>query len=270
LFSLLFRAESQAQSGFEKQYKFADSLYSDGNYFDAVTEFKRLHFFDYDGRYNYEANYKIALSYKAGAFFENAIKYFSFAKKHTKEKEKIWECEIQIIRCNILRKKNEQTQQLINDLQKKNIFRKNKNELDYWRGWSFMLGDKWDSAYVYFSRTEEGKELARYSKTVIDEKYSVTFAKVISYFLPGAGQIYTGNYVSGLISLGWNALFGYFTINAFVSDRIFDGLVVGSLLWLRFYRGNVHNAEKYAVEKNISIANNMLEYIQNNYKGRKP
>ncbi|NOX18577.1 MAG: hypothetical protein GXO87_09900, partial [Chlorobi bacterium] len=191
-------------------------------------------------------------------------------KNNSDKKEKIWECEIQIIRCNILRKKTEQTLQMIRELEKEELTNEKKAELNYWRGWSFMLADKWDSAYVYFSLTDEGKELAEFSKIVIDEKYSVTFAKVISYFLPGAGQIYTGNYVSGLLSLGWNALFGYFTINAFVSDRVFDGIVVGSLLWLRFYRGNIQNAEKFAVEKNILIANNILDYIQNNYKGRKP
>jgi TM2 domain-containing membrane protein YozV len=263
-------SESKAQSGLERQYNFADSLFSSGNYFDAVTEFKRLLFFDEQNKYAFDANYKIALSYKAGAYFENAIKYFTLAKNNSNEKEKIWESEIQIIRCNILRKKNEQTLKMIRELEKGNLTDEKNAELNYWRGWSFMLADKWDSAYVYFSLTDEGKELTEFSKTVIDEKYSVTFAKVISYFLPGAGQIYAGRYVSGLLSLGWNALFGYFTINAFVSDRIFDGIAVGALLWLRFYRGNIQNAEKFAVENNVEIANNMLEFIQNNYKGRKP
>ena len=262
--------ESKAQSGLEKQYEFADSLFASENFFDAVTEFKRLMFFDKQNQYAFEANFKIALSYKAGAYFKNAIKYFTLAKDNSNEKEKVWESEIQIIRCNILRKKQEQTLRMIRKLENEELPEEKKAELNYWRGWSFMLANNWDSAYVYFALTDEGKELAELAKTVIDEKYSVTFAKVISYFLPGAGQIYTGHYVSGLLSLGWNALFGYFTINAFVSDRIFDGLAVGALLWLRFYRGNLQNAEKFALEKNIGIANEMLEFIQNNYKGRKP
>jgi hypothetical protein len=105
---------------------------------------------------------------------------------------------------------------------------------------------------------------------VINDKYSVNFAKIISYILPGAGQIYTGNYVSGLLSLSWNILLGYFTINAFMEDRAFDGVVIGSLLWLRFYRGNIQNAVDFAVEKNSEISNRALEKIQKDFKGIKP
>jgi hypothetical protein len=88
--------------------------------------------------------------------------------------------------------------------------------------------------------------------------------------VPGAGQIYTGNYLSGILSLGWNILWGYTTITAFQANRIFDGIMVGDLLWLRFYNGNNQNAEKFAIEKNLEISNNALIYLQNVYTGEKP
>ena len=92
----------------------------------------------------------------------------------------------------------------------------------------------------------------------------------MSVFLPGSGQFYTGNYLSGLLSLGWCALWGYVSVNAFVEQRVFDGLAVANFLWFRFYRGNLENAEKFAVEKNIQISNESLKFLQNNYKGEKP
>jgi hypothetical protein len=55
-----------------------------------------------------------------------------------------------------------------------------------------------------------------------------------------------------------------------VEDRIFDGLAVTNLLWFRFYRGNLQNAEKFAVEKNLQITNKSLSYLQYSYKGLKP
>ena len=76
--------------------------------------------------------------------------------------------------------------------------------------------------------------------------------------------------MSGVLSLGWNALFGYLTVQAFSADRVFDGIVVGSMLWLRFYNGNLTNAEKFAVEKNSVLNNETLEYLQKNYQGLKP
>ena len=103
-----------------------------------------------------------------------------------------------------------------------------------------------------------------------EELYSVSFAKTISYIIPGAGQIYTGEYISGLLSLGWNVLWGYLTIRSFIDERIFDGIVIANFLWLRFYRGNFQNAEKFAEEKNLIISNKGLEYLQYEYSGRKP
>jgi hypothetical protein len=76
--------------------------------------------------------------------------------------------------------------------------------------------------------------------------------------------------LSGTLSLGWNILFGYLTINAIVEDRIFDALIIGNFLWLRFYSGNIQNAEKFAVQKNLQISNKALEYLENQYKGEKP
>ena len=90
------------------------------------------------------------------------------------------------------------------------------------------------------------------------------------HIIPGAGQFYTGHYFSGLLSLGWNALWGYLTVKAFIDERVFDGLIIGNFLWLRFYVGNIQNAEKFANEANIKIANKALSYLQDQYKGEKP
>ena len=88
--------------------------------------------------------------------------------------------------------------------------------------------------------------------------------------MPGSGAIYCGKFLSGLMSLGWNFLAGFWTINSFVEDRIFDGVVIAELVWLRFYRGAIQNAEEFAVEKNLEVANKSLRYLQNEYKGIKP
>ena len=100
--------------------------------------------------------------------------------------------------------------------------------------------------------------------------YNVTLAKILSIFIPGTGQFYTGEYISGLISLGWNLLWGFLTVNAFVDDRIFDGVMIGSLLWWRFYTGNLQNAEKFALEKNLNITNDALRYLKKDFSGPKP
>lgn len=256
-----------AQSSIERQYEHADGLFENKLYFDSITEFKRLLFFDNENKYVYEANYKIGEAYKHGAFFDNAIKYFTTAKMNTESTDQIFQAEIQIVRCNILRKTTDRALELLNELENNNDFRSYRKEINYWKGWTYIFEDEWEKAANIF--TDE-PELQQLCKQVAEDKYSVTFASVISYILPGAGQIYTGNYFSGFMSLAWNVLWGYLTIDAFIEDRAFDGIATGSLLWLRFYRGNVQNAEKHAEIENVKIANKALLHLQYNYKGIKP
>jgi TM2 domain-containing membrane protein YozV len=106
--------------------------------------------------------------------------------------------------------------------------------------------------------------------SVIEKKYSVLFAKLSSFIIPGSGQFYTGNYLSGLMSLGWNVLWGYLTINAFVSDKAIEGILIGGLLWARFYKGNFQNAEQFALQKNNEISNSAYKYLAKKYIGEKP
>lgn len=260
----------QASENLIDQLHRADKLFSEEQYYDTITEYKRLQFFDDKNEYSFESNYKIGVAYKKGGYYENAIRYLTKAKLDAVNDEEEIETQFQIIRTNILRSTFERSFQLLDELEKNSNEEKYRNEINYWRGWTFMLADKWDSAATHFSKISGDHELKKLCKQVENEKYSVTFARVISYILPGAGQFYTGNYISGFISLAWNVLWGYLTVDAFIADRAFDGAAIGSLLWLRFYRGNIQNAGKLAENENIKIANEAFLYLMENYKGEKP
>ncbi len=259
-----------AQNNIEQQYKIAESLFKAELYFDAITEYKRLLLFDEQKKFESEANYKIALSYKMGSKYDEAIQYFIKAEKSTSPQDQKFVIQTQIVRTNILRRTTDRAFELLSRLETDPVNMGKIEEITYWRGWAYIFRDDFENAAIQFGKINEGIELKKICLQAHSDKYSVTFAKVISYILPGAGQIYTGEIISGLISLGWNALFGFLTLNAFIENRIFDGILIGDLLFLRFYTGNVQNAGKFATEKNLEITNKTLRYIQNNYRGIKP
>ncbi len=259
-----------AQDALSRQLEHANNMFESELYFDAITEFKRLLFFDKFDVYEYDVNYKIALSYKYGGKFDQSIVYFKKAEQSSRSDDEVYNAKVQIIRANILRRTTDNALQLLEDVNNDSRFFNKRDEINYWRGWAYMLSDNWEEAANSFSLISYDHPLRALAVKVDDDKYSVTFAKVISYILPGFGQFYTGHYLSGLMSLGWNAMLGYFTINAFVEDRVFDGIFIGNLLWLRFYRGNVQNAEKFAEQENVRIANQALRYLKNNYVGDRP
>lgn len=268
--SILLISYNLIGQNLEKQFQLANSLFGQENYFDAVTEYKRLLFFDKSNKFDYKSYFNIGLSYKYGAKYDNAIKHFRLSELVAKVDTQKVESQLQIVRVNILRRTTDEAISLLNELQINPGSGIDSNTISYWRGWSFIMADEWETAAEEFNKIDIEHPLKKLCLEIEGDKYSVTFATLISYILPGSGQIYTGNYVSGFLSLGWNVLWGYLTINAFITDRVFEGLLMGGLLWARFYRGNIQNAEKLAIEENIKISNKGYRYLKNNYRGIKP
>jgi hypothetical protein len=267
LMILIHAFHLSAQNTFDEQFNYAKKLYNKENYFDAVTEFKRLLFFDEIGKYSYEANKLIGISYKQGVKFSDAIHYFSLAEINASTDEEIFESRIELVKVNILRRTTNKALAVLDELKNDDRFKNKIDEINYWTGWTYIFADKWEEAALSF--TTVNPELEAFCDSVDSDFYNVTLAKTLS-IIPGAGQLYTGEYISGLISVGWNILWGYLTISAFNEDRIFDGVMIGTLLWWRFYSGNLHNAEKFAIQKNLKKTNEALRYLQNNYFGKKP
>lgn len=267
---LVFFSNIFAQNVLENQYGYAMELFNQEKYFDAITEFKRLQFFDKQNQYEFITNYYIGLSYKNGGKFDDALKYFTLAEIKSENVDELYLAKIFQVRTNILRRTTSQAFKILDQLEKDSRFVINKKEIEYWRGWAFIFADDWKNAFDTFSKNKLDSTLAKLCKSVTDNEYSVNFAKYSSYLIPGFGQFYTGEYLSGLLSLGWNILFGYLTINSFVEDRIFDGFIIGNFLWLRFYTGNIQNSEKFAIQKNLLNTNKALNFLQNSYSGLKP
>ena len=270
LLIIMLTSSVLAQNTLQQQYEFANQLFNQEKYFDAITELKRLQFFDKGNKFAFQSNLLIGKSYKEGAKFDEAIIYFVLAEIDAASNEEYFKAKIFNARTNILRRTTKQAERILNDLLNDQRFISNKNEIKYWIGWNYIFSDDWEKAYEIFNENNLDTALASLCKSVDHEKYSVNFAKYSSYLIPGFGQFYTGEYISGALSLGWNILFGYLTINAFVEDRIFDAIIIGNFLWLRFYSGNIQNAEKFAVQKNLEISNKALEYLQYSYMGERP
>jgi tetratricopeptide (TPR) repeat protein len=259
-----------SQNELKAQYAKAYSLYNKEDYFDAITEFKRLLFFDEDSIYTFKANEMIGKCYKEGAKFSEAILYFTYAEFAAKNPAEIYDSRINIIKVNILRRTTSNAIRLLDSLLHDSRFKNKKNDIYYWKGWAYIFADDWENASKEFGKISENHPLKNLADKVVSERYSVTEAKILSAIIPGAGQIYTGHIISGLLSLGWNALWGFLTVNSIIQHRVLDGIFVGDLLWLRFYSGNLQNAGKFANQKNTAISDKALNYLQFLYNGKKP
>ena len=270
LLTVIFYSHLFAQNTLQQQFEYANQIFNQEKYFDAITELKRLQFFDKEDSFSFQSNLLIGKSYKAGAKYDESIKYFVLSEINAENDYEYYLAKTFNARVNILRRTNKQAEKILNELLIDPRFISKQKEIKYWMGWNCIFSNEWDKAYEIFIENNIDSELADLCQSVKKEKYSVDFAKYSSYVIPGFGQFYTGEYFSGALSLGWNILFGYLTINALVEDRIFDAIIIGNFLWLRFYSGNIQNAEKFAIQKNLQISNKALEYLQHEYFGEKP
>lgn len=270
LLFILFIANVFPQNSLQQQFDYANNLFNQEKYYDAITELKRLQFFDTENIYSFQSNFLIGKSYKAGAKFDEAVKYFTLAEINAHSDNEHFDSKILNARANILRRTTKQAERILNDLIEDPKFLSKQNEIKYWIGWNYIFSDDWDKAYDVFSANNLDTTLADLCKSVDEDLYDKNFAMYSSYIIPGFGQFYTGEYLSGALSLSWNILFGYLKINSFMEDRVFDGIMIGNFLWLRFYSGNTQNAEKFAVQKNLQISNNALKYLQLNFAGERP
>jgi len=270
IFFLFVKNEIFSQEILEKQFEYAKSLYNKEQYFDSITEFKRLLFFDSSHKFNFLADNYIGDAYKMGAKFSDAIHYYTLAEINAKNYNDLFLAKVNIIRVNILRRTTDRALQLLDSLDNDGRFLNRKKEISYWKGWTFIFADKWNMASEEFAIIDSNKTLQKLCEKVDKEKYSVVFAQIISHLIPGAGQFYTGHYLSGLMSLAWNGLWGYLAVKAFINNRIFDGFMITNFLWLRFYNGNLQNSKNFAEERNLKITNKALGYLQFDYVGTKP
>lgn len=270
IFSLILISLSVfGQNVLQKQFDYAEDLFKQEKYYDAVTELLRLSFFDNEKQFEYKTNLLLGFSYREGGKLSESLFYFTKAVLSSKNIEEEIYAQKELLKIYILRRQTSQAEKILSDFENKKEHI-TKEEILYWKGWVAMFNDDWQKSSEYFSQIDSAEILYNLSIEVENKKYSVSFAKGISYFIPGAGQFYTGNYFSGLLSLGWNVLWGFTAVNAFKAERIFDGFAVTLFLWTRFYNGNIFNAGKFAEEKNIEIVNKAYNFLQYEFKGIKP
>ena len=262
VFALVINTLTPGQDHLNLQFKLAEDLYAAEKYFDAVTEFKRLIFFDSTNSFRTRAEYYIGVSYKKGGFFQEAIEHLTLAQMQNRDDEFSYRIRVEIIKSNILRRTVQKALRDIGELEAVINDKDKKTELKLLKGFAYAFSGQWETSSQLFR--EAGYPAVSDSiDRISGEMYSETKAAIFSAVIPGTGQIYTGNYLNGIISLGMNALTLYLTVNALAADRIFDGAAVGNFLWYRFYSGNISNAVQFVRQKNQQLENNALLMLQN-------
>lgn len=219
---------------------FADTLLSDTDYNTAILEYKRLDFFSPDNQFKYQ----IGKCYENLGDYKNALKYYEETGNLANE---------DLIRIYLRVGDYSSARFLCEDLKEDKIM-----------GWVYLMEYRYDDAMQCFNKSGD-TESYKYATQLKSMPYkSPNTAGLISTFLPGGGEIYTGNLKSGLITFLLNGISGLFAVKSFIDHRYLDGTIITCLFWNRFYNGGIVNAESSADKYNKNLKQKYLNSIKNN------
>jgi tetratricopeptide (TPR) repeat protein len=234
-----------------------DKFFGDGNYDAAVTEYKRYIFFNANSDCLWEIYYKLGLAYRNQGAFGDAISALRQSIALTNSDSISQSTKLAIAVIQIADRDYSGAEFDLLNLSSFSDYPDICRNAHYFLGVCYLYAGRWENAR---------KAFAEYYKNTANDGYaefdsllfyrpgykqkSTKTARLLSTFLPGAGQIYAGDWWDGLNAIAINTATGYLLTKA-VIDRSYEDLAISHIMMFqRYYRGNRYNAEKKAERYN--------------------
>ncbi len=240
----------------------ADNLFDSVHYYDAITEYKRFIFFSKQinlSKIGY-AHYKIGLAYRNQKLWEECIEAFQKSIQAEIQEDIKIERKISLAVALIASGNYDKAEFMLLRVETFCEIPQLRKKAAYFRGISALYTSKWKEATeafnIYFNDTNNNSQkIAKQINSLLvkaqSSKYkSPKLAKTLSTILPGAGQIYAGDWLDGVNALIINTATVYLLYNNVHKQRYREAIFDSFFLFERFYSGNRLNAEKAAMKYN--------------------
>ena len=256
----------------DKQFEFAEYLFSNREYASAVSEYERfIYFFPKDDRIE-AVMFKIGMAHFKSKRFRQAVNAFkALIEKYGRTDLSI---RSYLMISESYAKLNAFDNAIIN-LHNLIAITGDENIQDeaYYRiGWLYIEMASWKKANNYFSKiSAPNKDTYRLKRLAVDlEKEKIIpqknpgLAGVLSV-IPGTGYLYTERYQDALIAFLLNGVLMYAAYEAFDNDNNVLGGII-TLVELGFYTGNIYGAVSSAHKYNRTKTGQFIKKLMGNHK----
>ncbi len=238
-----------------------NNFFKDGEYLQAIIEYKRFIFFNPESEYICDTYYKMGLAYRNIKNWEKAIESFKKAIQYSKDKKRIDEIKITLAATLIAMGNFSKAEIILLKIKLFSKFNEIRKEASFFLGVNYLYTYQWEKAYQefknYFGPDDELKKWFENSKML---KYkSPKLAKILSIVVPGMGQIYATNLKDGINALLVNGIIGYLFVNNLLNKSYDSALINLLFIFKKFYTGNLANAEKLAHQYNEKLNKETLK-----------
>ena len=240
-------------------FSIADDLANQKRYDESITEYKRFIFFNPEDPHVAEAHYKIGMSYRVKSELHQAITNFDKSIALTKDPNLTDQRRLTLATTLIASQNYNlarlELAKILNSTKDNSLLRKTL----YFSGIEAIYMRNWESVGAYFGRyyldDEKADKLNSIIRTTRHSYKSPTTTKLLSAFIPGAGQIYSGYWKDGLNAFVLNgAIISGVAYNVYKKDYS-NAIIVAYLLLIRYYKGNIYHAGKDAEKHNQALDN---------------
>lgn len=264
--------QAAAQQSAGEMMSFADSLFAQGDYYRAITEYERVIFFYPKDPLAKTARFQIAESYFKGKKFDEAIDKFSgIARDYRNEEVGIRA----LFRTGEVFYKKRDYRNAADTFGRFIAAYPKDPRADAARmklGWSHLEQGDWTRAEEEFRGLPADSLLRGKADLLAEEvkhypdipKRSPVLAGIMSGIVPGAGQLYINRPKDALISLLLNGGFIWGTVESFEHENYATGGVLGFFA-LSWYTGNIYNAINGAYKYNRRSKEGFLKSLHDRF-----
>jgi TolA-binding protein len=256
----------------EKMMSFADSLYSQKDYYRAITEYERVIFFYPQHPLAKVANFQIAESYFKGEKYDQAINLFDKLAKDNPSEETGIKSLFRLGEVHYQKSDYEKAKSSFAQFVEKYPGDSRVDSARMKIGWSSLSEGDWNEAVKEFQTIPSDSPLHRQAEGLAEEakhypeipKKSPALAGVLSGLLPGAGQLYINKPRDSLISFLLNGAFIWASAESF---RHHNNTTGGVLLFFEagWYMGNIYNAVNGAKKYNLRAEDSFLDKLHKQF-----
>jgi hypothetical protein len=251
------------------QMGLADHFFQDGDYYRAITEYKRLLFFFPRSARAEEALWKIASAYFYGKKWDEALGAADDLLRRFPESP--WRAEALLLKGRCFAEKKEYSRARYFFLRAKEVApgKPVASEAQWEIARSFLKEEKWKEAAAEFRKVEPGSELyprAEFFASGLDRVGEVPMKSpveggILAALLPGAGHLYAERYRDAGVAFALNGAFIAGMVEAFNHKNY----VVGGILTffeLGWYSGNIYSAVSSVHKYNRKKREDYLEQLE--------
>ncbi len=252
-----------------RQFRFADRLFEEQNFFRAITEYKRFIFFYPESRSKCEkAYFKIGMSYQGAQRYEEAIVAFRLFLEKYPDSSLSSDARYHMGIAEKSLKRFDDALSTFQDIIDSD-YGEYRNKAIYQRGLILVDMGEWGrarEAFLYIpgeSSLYPGASVFSQGLDNIDNipHKSPTVAGTLAAILPGAGHVYTERPRDALVAFLLNGAFILAAVELFNDDNYIAGGIV-TFFELGWYTGNIYSAVSSAHKYNKRSENDFIRGLR--------